>query len=337
LAALDVAQGVLKRDPATGYCQQLCAGSCGIHRDYGTDFLGDACYFYPRTLHRMGGELHMGGAPSCPEMLRLMLTLPAAFETRQVVMDRVPQSRRELLPEGVTAELAARITRECMAIARDETATPEAIMLRLLAFAEWLAAQDVAEWKSGAWQEHTSIEPLSKTGDAHAIYYALALTEAFATPGISQRLGGIMAMMVRMLDCRFDRDSRLMTWGARAASAPAMLRARWNMGASAVLAHSLRRWIQAQLVLTAFPFGGFAELGIAERAAVLVQRFATVKLALMSAVAEDGTAPELSQQIEIIQGIARFMDHLADAKLTMMIHRDSGWNDPARLRGLVMM
>ena len=318
LATVDAEKSIMKRDAATQECEQLCAGMCRIHGEFGAEFLSDSCYFYPRITHHIGRDTMLAGAASCPEMLRLMLHVPHAFVWRETEQSRMPAAAKPLDIGEFSPPEALALMQTSVNYALDESLSPEAILQQLLTLA-------------GVPQT----EPMLKSGDAHAVYYALALTEAFAAPGISQRLPGIMQRMEQALDCRFDRAERTIVFGPNATHAARMLQARWRVDAAHVLAPALRHWIAAQLQFSAFPFGGFRGLTMAERGAILAQRFATVRLALMCHVAENGVAPDEATLIHVMQGIARFMDHLADAKLTLMIHRDSGWNEAARLRGLV--
>lgn len=336
LDIIDPEAGVLRREGDDRHCTRLREGICGVHADYGTDFLGDACYFYPRLWHNVGGEMRMTGAMSCPEIVRLVMQELDPFAQMPATADRLPAHRRDRVPEGWSAQAVDAVHAHALALAADAQVSPEAAMLRLLALAESLARSTPENWRE-QWEIAVAQAPAPqrKEGDSHTLYYALALTEAFGDPGISKGLAGIFQQMEQALACRFERASRDLQFVAHSKGVQARLWQRWRMDAQAALAPMLRRWIQAQLSITLFPFGGFHELTIAERGAVLVQRFATVRLALMCAVPPNGVAPDEASVMQVMQGIARFMDHLADAKLTMMIHRDAGWADPARLRGLI--
>ncbi len=323
LATIDPENGVMKRCGTGQQCAQLREGICSIHENYGEEFLGDACYFYPRFIHHVGDSYVMSGAPSCPEMLRLMLTEKAPFTQHEAVPARMPNHRHNLVPEGFLQAQVEEIHAQCMGIAGDAARMPEVAVDALLGEVLALAGQPIDK------------DVAAQSGDAHALYYALALTEAFGAPGISARLADVMAVMAQQLDCRFDRATHKLALGEQASRAYPMLLARWNLDARAALAPVLRRWLQAQIALTYFPFGGFSDASMIERAAVLVQRFATVRLALMCHVSPAGIPPDEQTVIRVIQAIARFMDHLADIKLTRMIHRDSRWERAERLRGLV--
>jgi hypothetical protein len=224
----------------------------------------------------------------------------------------------------------------CLALAADEACSPEAILQALLTLGEVMGDSTPENWQEN-WSHALQHQPTpeAKEGDSHTLYYALALTEAFGDPGISQKLAGIMQQMEQVLACRFTRDTRDMQFLNGSAGVRARLWQRWAADAQTALAPMLRRWIQAQITMSSFPFAGFHDLAFAKRGAVLVQRFATMRLALMCHVPLSGIAPDAQAVMEVMQGLSRFMDHLADAKLTMMIHRDAGWESPARLRGLI--
>ena len=336
LAIIDRDANILKREPSGQHCAQLCEGICSVHQKYGTELLGDACYFYPRLLHNIGGTMVMSGAISCPEMLRLIMHEAAPFVRVAATTERLPAHRRDIVPEGWSAAQVEAVMDAALACAGDQTQTPEATLRRLLALAEAMQNSTPKDWRE-QWQRAIEDAPTdtSKESDSHTLYYALALTEAFGAPGISQKLHGIMQVMAQALGCHFERESRDMQWLADAAGAQARLWQRWNSDARAALAPMLRRWLQAQISMTMFPFGGFRAIDYAARGAVLVQRFATMRLALMCHVPASGAAPDEQVVMEVMQGLSRFMDHLADADLTMMIHRDAGWQNPARLRGLI--
>ena len=232
-------------------------------------------------------------------------------------MARTPGIRRDILPEGTTSEQLLAVMDEFMSIAADTTRSPETIM-------GYIIATICEGMDAGA----------AKPTNAHAIYYALALTEAFTNEPRRERLDDVMQVMEQQLGCIFARDERNLNVAADAASKLAQLNLRWHRGAGEALAPMLRRWIQAQLAMTAFPFGGLSGLNAFEHLAVLVQRFVTMRLALMCHVADDGSI-EMATALRVVQVLSRFMDHLADAKLTQMIFRDMAWNSPAQLHQLI--
>lgn len=336
LAIIDREANILKREPTGQHCAQLCEGICSVHQKYGTELLGDACYFYPRLLHNVGGSMVMSGAASCPEMLRLIMHEAAPFARAAAITGRLPAHRRDIVPEGWSADSVEAVIDAALASAGNATQTPEASMHQLLALAQAMENSTPENWRE-RWQQAMDDAPMpeSKEGDSHTLYYALALTEAFGPPGVSQKLHGIMQTMEQALGCHFTRASRELQFLDGSKGVQARLWQRWNMDARTAIEPMLRRWIQAQITLTMFPFAGFRAIDFAARGAVLVQRFATMRLALMCHVPMNGAALDEQTVLDVMQGVARFMDHLADADLTMMIHRDAGWQTLARLYGLI--
>ncbi|MFZ4541079.1 MAG: flagellin lysine-N-methylase [Rickettsiales bacterium] len=322
LTTIDHETYTMRREGPCGECNQFIAGVCGLQASHGSDYLSDSCHFYPRIAHTRGGEIHLNGAISCPEMLRLMLTLPKPFAPETATTERLPLHPSTLDYSGIPESDAATLMAQCVALAADASQSPESIMSTLLARA-WALEGD------------TLPQAAPQPGDAHAIYYALALTKAFGDTGISQRLPAITQRMATALDCSFDRETRNLTLGPNAGSAYITLRHRWQTDAAVATTPALRRYIQAQLAMTAFPFSPQKDTTIKERAAMLVQRFATTRLALMCHVTENGIPPDEEKIIEVVQAIARLLDHLVDTKLTRMIHRDSGWTDASKLHGLI--
>ena len=317
LATVDTATGSMKRAADGKDCGQLCEGRCSIQTRYGTDFLGDSCHFYPRLVHRLGETQVMTGSTSCPEMLRLMLDEKRPFMLSETSLERMPGIRRDILPVGMSEAEAMATMQEYIAIAQDEVVSPEGMMARIITAA------------CGADASTTTPTTL------HPIYYALALTDAFADQPRNVRLHDVMMVMEHALGCQFDRAARTLSFAPDAANRVVQLQARWNIDARAALAPMMRRWIEGQLAMIAFPFGGLTGITTVGRTAMLVQHFATMRLALMCHVAQNGVPPDEATCLRVMQTLSRFMDHLADAKLTTMIHRDLGWTDAAALQALV--
>lgn len=307
LETVDLTQGIMKRDALSQQCGQLCGGLCAIQNKHGPDFLGDSCHFYPRVVHAIGGRQLMVGSTSCPEMLRLILDESQPFLREEAVLERMPGIRREILPEGMMPDAMLAVMDGFMQMA--EEGAPEEIMTRIIdAMCDGMDAGT------------------AKPSGAHVVYYALALTEAFSDQPRRPPLDAVMQVMEQQLGCRFDRVQRTMDFTPDAASKLVQLQLRWN-SMREEMAPILRRWIQAQLAMTAFPFGGLSGLSDFERTALLVQRFVTMRLVLMCHIGAD--------HVRVMQVLSRFMDHLADAKLTQMMFRDLGWTSPAQLRQLI--
>lgn len=335
LAAIDTQTRTMKRNAGTDYCVKLQGGMCGIHQAYGEHFLSDACYFYPRITRDFNGMSLMSASLSCPEIVRLALEEPHPFALQETTLNRLPITQPKPLPEGMSWERARAIMAAFMHLAQREDRSPETMMAQIIHASLRLNESPQRDWQADL-SASASPEPLSLPSDPYALLYALGVLMMRGPATKRSRLETSIRAIEEHLDCTLDWENRDMRYGPNAGRAWNRLQARWNLQARTALAPSLRRWIQAQLASSAWPFAGFAGTTLAERTTVLAVRFATVRLALMARVELDGTPPTHETVIATIQGIARFMDHLADADLSRLIYRDAGWlNNESRLLGLV--
>ena len=53
---------------------------CTLHIEFGEEMIPDACAIYPRIVSEVGDRTELSGAPSCPEIARLLLLAPDATE-----------------------------------------------------------------------------------------------------------------------------------------------------------------------------------------------------------------------------------------------------------------
>ena len=340
LASTDAEQTIMKRDTKTDFCVKFEGGLCGIQNKYGTDFVGDACHFYPRILRNVAGDVRMGAYLSCPEVARLVLTEDAPFALAETTLDRMPVKVKQLATEDISSNDATAMMEQLLAHCGDETRTPESWLLWLIETAKKLDAATKNDWPamvSECMQSPIPQHPAEqKPSDPYALLYALAILIARGPAANRPRLEAAIAMMEQKLDCKIDWENRDMKNGANVAAAYPALKARWQNSAEVAMAPALRRWLQAQLTTMNFPFGGYVGMSVSNLVTILAVRFATLRLALMSHMNDDGTPPDLDTTIRIMQSLSRLFDHLADAELSLLLYRDAGWlKNPNRLRGLL--
>ena len=339
LDAIDTKELMMKRDPDTDYCVKFSGGLCGIQNKYGTDFLGDACHFYPRATRRISDEMIMTAALSCPEIARLSLLTDIPFELEDATLDRELNTVINIVPADMTAEQTKRVMMQFQQLAADPNLSAEQVMVRLLTVARSLGNIDRASWADatdylipGAEGRMAASDP--NIADPYCLLYALALLVVSASKVKRPRLDQTIATMEKAIDCTILWETREITVGEEGYGHYLAQKKRWSLQAEEALAPLLRRWVQAQLAISAFPFGGFA-VNLWERMIVFSVRFATVKLALMCHVKEDGTPPDEETIIRVIQSLSRFLDHLSDAELSLLIYKDRGWTSEGRLRALI--
>lgn len=329
------AEFVMRRDPTSDFCVKFEAGWCGIHRDYGSDFLGDACHFFPRITRAMGDTVLTTAALSCPESARLMLLEEGGFSWVPRDASRVPFSMKQYLPEGLTEADALALHDLFLAEAANPNHSAELNVMRLSAVVQALAFQPPAQWAGAAAFFFKIAEGRVPAAEAAAtdpfnLAHALEGLVGAGKAGFRPRLAQTRACIREVLGMTVDGAQI-----ALAPDAPQRFLAMQHHWRTLDMQAVLKRYLQAQVSIAFFPFGGLG-MNMAERMVVIGVRFATVKLALMAAAKEAGAALSEETIIRVVQSIARFMDHLADPELSMRIYREAGWTREPRLHALLM-
>lgn len=324
------AEFVMRRDPDTGFCVKLGSdGWCTTHREYGTDMLGDACHLFPRMPRALGETVMVVGTLSCPELARRMLYGDAPFTFENFGDPRQPFLMRNYLPQGLSESQAIALHTQLLALAADMSVRAERSLMRISAIARALETQTATAWPDTLpmyvmlADGRLPAAEMSVNDPFNLLHTLHGLTQA-ATSRISPRLTTVIVRLADALGVTFEGAGIQLSSEAavRALRLHERARADW-------LQPVLRRYLQAQLSQSLFPFSGFgATLG--ERVTTLGLRFAIARLALAS-LSETGEQPV----IDTLQPLSRFLDHLADPALTLAICHETGWTREARLRALV--
>lgn len=333
------AQHIMKRDATTDYCVKFDAGWCGIHAKYGTDFLGDACHFFPRVTRGLNDEATMTASLSCPEVVRLAVMHAAGFEWQESKAERLPDSLKNYVPAALDAQKTKAIHQTFLNAALDETTSPETIMARIRSVAGSLQSIDMASWEMAApfyLKNADARIPMSETqiADPFNLLNALQGLIGASKKTNRPRLEWTLNEMQSALNVTLDWEHLRIETSNESLAAWQQMEDRWQREWAAHFAPMLRRWIAAQLAVALFPFSGFGEM-LTDRATILGVRFATVKLALMSACHMKGACIDDDTTVRVIQSLARFLDHLADPELSMKIYTETGWVRESRLCALM--
>lgn len=328
------AERILRRDPTTDYCVKFEDGLCGIHKTRGTTFLGDACHFYPRITRAFGDAYTQTATLSCPEITRLMLYGETPFTEAELEADRVPVEIKNYLPEDITPEGALKIIRAFIESCADETATAEQVLMRVISAAFSLhniAHKDWVDACSFTLKMAEARIPEAEI-DFQDGYHLVQILEALigaSKPTSRPRLDETRQAIFTRLNIKIASNTYEVISGDGDFKSYQRCWESWQPKRQKMDA-VLKRWLQAQLSISSFPFAGFGK-DIPERLTILAVRFATLRLALMCA-----PSLEEAEVIRIVQSLARFMDHLADPTFSMMAYSEAGWTNLARMRGLVM-
>lgn len=332
------AEFIMKRDAATDYCVKFDAGWCAIHRDYGPEFLGDACHFYPRITRALNDTVFTTAAISCPEMVRLMLLEEGGFALAPREELRVPFSLKNYLPEGLTPEQAMEVHQKFLDEAGSDARSAENNLMRVSAVAQALAVQSVAQWPQAAEfyfkiAEGRIPQAEAQAADMFNLLHALMGLVSASKATSRAPLMETIAVIADALGVTLDWETRGIHLAPDAMERGVKLLAHWRTHGAA-LQPMLRRYVQAQMSQAFFPFAGLGNT-IPERTSIIGVRFATVKLALMAESVKAGGLPTEETIIRVVHSLSRFLDHLADPALSLSIYGETGWLREPRLRALI--
>jgi hypothetical protein len=327
---------VMKRDSVTRHCVKMEDGLCSIHKKYGDTMLGDACHFYPRVTRALGAQNTMTATPSCPEVVRLMLLLDAPFAPVSANVDRLPQTLKNYLPEGMTPEAAAPVHQAFLACALDESIAPQQALARISNVARRMPLLDIKTLDQSVplylrLADGSIPKAEAHPADSFNLLHALCGLIVASHKPISDRLKKTISEVEQSLQVTLDWQNVQIALRENSGAALAEIQEKWR-AAEPHYAHTLRRYLAMQLSLNLFPFAGLGE-DAAEHITFIGVRFATIKLALACAHHLHGTLSN-DDIVRIIQSLSRFLDHLGDGAFSLSIYNETGWTKEARLLAL---
>lgn len=329
----------MRRDAGSDYCVKFSGGLCGIQQKYGEDFLGEACYFYPRITRSLGSRTVMTAALSCPEIARLALFDEDSLAFSDMEANRLPASLKDYLPEKLTPGQALHIHKLFLNKALESSVPAERTLMRIFTVAESLERISAHSWPDAVpfYFEHAdSGLPRPESLETDPVFLLQALCGLiFAAKKVNnERLMQCIAEIEQALHVKIRMDTLAIIPMPDTMHCSMELARKWKEEFQAQFAPVLSRYLAMQLSMALFPFGGFGG-SLTERTAIIGVRLATIKLALMSACAIQGKMPSQDVIIRIIQGISRFLDHLAEADFSVKIYQETGWLKKSRLRALL--
>lgn len=331
---------IMRKNPATNFCVKLEGGLCGIHKQYGDTFLGDACHFYPRVTRALGTHITMTATLSCPEIARLSLLqdLPATNEPAEA--DRLPNTLKNYLPDGMSEADALAIHQVFVNATQDKEVDAELIFLRIACASRQLQFTPVANWPilASFYIKDADLRiPIAERNlsDSFNIVHMLCGLVIASHKPAPPRLMQTITEMETALAATLDWGN--VTIAISDASEPALhhLQHLWATQARALYTPILRRWLYTQMALILHPFSGLGAT-LTERVTLMGMRLATIKLALLCAHAHHG-ALSSENMIRVVQSLSRLLDHLGDPIFSMQIATETGWATEARMHGLLRL
>lgn len=332
---------VMRRDTQTGTCVRFNNGLCSIQSERGTDYLGDACHFFPRITRKLGAHVLMTAGLSCPEIARLSLytTDDASLHYTPATLERLPYTLKDYCPAELTDDQALSIHQFFVDFCLTSTHSAERTFSIIHSVARSLAMIDTAMWPTATpfylTHAHTRLPvPEHQTEDPFNLLHALAgLVDASPAMG-KPRLEETITDIERALNVTLHRKHGAITTTERSVDTLLMMEHQWHLQWSDALQPILKNWLNVQIANSLFPFAGFGNTLI-EVITLTGIRLAIVKLALMSFCSNNQRLPEETETIRIIQSLSRFLEHLSSPEFSIKIAQETGWIREPRMRALI--
>ena len=308
---------VMKRDPKTDYCVKFTDGICGIHKEKGDSYLGDACHFYPRVTRKLTDDVVMTATMSCPEVTRIALFEPNLEYTEQEI-ERLPSTLKDYEGDLKVHQMFLDLFKA------DETS--ERIVKRIYSASASLDAIDKSEWQNAAGLflkigAETLPAPDRDDNDQYFVLQLFAgMIHATHKP-MPPRLSAVIWNIENGLGVKINWKSLQLE---QSFAQPKIIKSGLHYN------DILKKYLEAQISFNTYPYAGIGET-LADRAKVLMYKYALVKLALKYSAAESE-----QQIVDVIQPISRIVDHVGDATLMLNIMNSFGWDQDSRLLGALL-
>ncbi len=319
---------IMRKNPDTSYCVKFTPdGLCGIHKDYGEDFLGDACFFYPRIPRRINGELYMSAALSCPEIARLALegNQDRDYYTPKTCV-RVPQILKSYdsrygisLHEAVIGRL-----KSCSDF--QEAAT---FLIKL----SMLLEQENNTDDIISLTDTLELEILNEKLDTYRLLNTVAvLIYSLKDSPAPMRLFEVLHLAESKLKIKIDISSaRIISAGGGLAQIDSLWQD-WRQKHRQQFQKSLINILTAQVSQSMFPITG--DNAFYSTSAII---FKIALIQLLAACMDQTVENPEAMLIKIVQTVSRFLDHMENTELLTAIFKDNGWTTHQRLASLIAL
>lgn len=323
-------------DKPLGTCLQNRDGLCGIQQRYGEEYLSDTCYFYPRSLRRMGAQVMVSASISCPEIARMVLYENAMFSRSPYELGRKMALDTNYLPDTLTEDAALAVHLPIQKALEDESLTAEQHMLRLIGLCDALENAEHGAWTALVETHLNAPPPTLPQGNADDALRLLHKLLGIAVADAAQyrpRLYQTIRDMEKALETPLHWTKAALDYTPEGLHAAQSVADSWRVhgkGFDTVL----RNWLAAYVSTRVFPFAGLGATPM-EEMRVCSLYFATVKLALMCACYRENQPVAPNETIRIAQSIARLYDHALKATDFFNDADPASWQTTAGLSALV--
>lgn len=313
-------------------CPLLEEKLCSVHRDKGAGALSHTCFSYPRVWAEIDGQGEQSLELSCPEVARLALLAPDAFEFEEASMSVRPEVVRTVLANpGFTTDAINQVRYFCINLMRAQELALWQRLALLGLFCESLnepvANKDGAamvrqvSWFTDLLQDGAVLDTLAPLQPDHT---AQALVFSALLEGIPRDTPNpIRRQVIAAVGAGLGADP--VTGQADAVSVAAAYRegiARLSQALEAA-PHLLDHYLLNELFVNLFPFNMGAPFNSYLR---LVTRFGLLRLMLAARCNTDGALPDAAALVQTVQVHCRRFHHNAGLNQKMDdALRTGGW------------
>ncbi len=330
---------IMRKDHETSYCVKFVDGKCGIQLKYGEDFLGDACYSYPRITRSAHDTNIITATMSCPEIARLALYGGNPFVIEDVSPSRVPQEIKNIPDTELSLEDTLAIHKLFIAATEDESAGAEQVFARISSVSRSLVRIEKKGWRGAAGMYFRLADgslpaPEKNINDPFNLLHSLCGLVVASKKSVPPRLQQTISEMEIALHAKLDWQNVLINTSDESIAAYNNLQKLWVGEMQVAYTPLLKRWLAGQISAAFYPFAGLGAT-LTEKITIIGVRLALVKLALISTYSVNNGKPHQDDVVRVVQSLSRLMEHLADPKFSLEIYTETGWIKENRMLGLI--
>jgi lysine-N-methylase len=329
----------MKKDPSgSGNCIKLENGLCGIHGQYGADYLSKTCFNYPRLVKKTGETLMVGAELSCPEITKLCLFEDGAFNIDDGHLERI-YSYYDYLPEGENLEKFLSINKKFINYTEQENLSAEHIMFGIVKICEKLEKIDQGLWPAHINELYKQANK-NKTVPVYDVEHPFKLLEIVltmlnkASKTRRKRLEQALDMIITTLKVEIDHENVKVIPSTESLSIYNNLYSKWKSHLNNKPSQVLKRYLQAELALSLFPYGGQGGLPY-EKALFLSFKFMFIRLALICHIEGEVFPFDEDTTVKIVQGVLRYLSHTQEIKLPLTLFNDFGWLEEGKFKAII--
>ncbi|MBN8827865.1 MAG: flagellin lysine-N-methylase [Sphingobacteriia bacterium] len=324
---------IIKRDSKTDTCIKLEKGFCSIQKKHGENTLSDACFFYPRTMHKVGQRYHASAGFSCPETTRLTLFGENPFLMVSTHYPRIPYILKDYSNLVIPVEKIDEIHQFFKNL--NDSEVTNKTLAKMLMLTRSLSNLPQEKWFDAI--NHLDKVALNLSPEiASQKLNPLYLLQSFiiiiksCRKKITNRLQEVLNKAQQELEVKIDFETTDLIYDVDKFDFNNVTKK--CLDNKLFVQHIMKRWLKGEISCFFYPFSGIGRNTV-QRTQILIVKYALnyMLLSLNLINCEDVQ----NTTIQTIQSVSRFIDHLSDEKLFLKIIESYGWLEDSKLLGLL--